>query len=103
MTVLKSLILIISIIILLALFGVKYWTESPEPDSVPTMDVVQSNVVKNLPENAGISELMDAMTMYKVKEPWDAMQFELDSVRGDKVRLDQLRGKIVLLSFWTTW
>ena len=32
-----------------------------------------------------------------------APNFELTLVDGSKVRLDELRGKVVLLNFWATW
>lgn len=32
-----------------------------------------------------------------------ASDFELRSLKGDKVRLSDFRGKVVLINFWTTW
>ncbi|MBI5058001.1 MAG: redoxin domain-containing protein [Nitrospirae bacterium] len=46
---------------------------------------------------------MQAMNMNPFAKPVMAEDFELTSVKGEKVRLSQYRGKVVLLSFWTTW
>lgn len=32
-----------------------------------------------------------------------AQAFELEDLKNKKVRLDDFRGKVVLLVFWTTW
>ncbi|MBI4849057.1 MAG: redoxin domain-containing protein [Nitrospirae bacterium] len=46
---------------------------------------------------------MQSMNMKPFAKPVMAEDFELTSVKGEKVRLSQYRGKVVLLSFWTTW
>lgn len=53
--------------------------------------------------NARVAELMQSMNMKPFAKPVMAEDFELTSVKGEKVRLSQYRGKVVLLSFWTTW
>lgn len=35
--------------------------------------------------------------------PLPASDFELASLNGGKIRLSDLRGKVVLINFWTTW
>lgn len=54
-------------------------------------------------EAPGIAELLASMNMYHFTEPVEAPEFELESLDGNKVRLSQYRGKVVLLSFWATW
>ena len=50
-----------------------------------------------------VTELLDAMQMYQFGAVQEAPSFELLSVTGEKVSLNQYRGKVVLLSFWATW
>jgi hypothetical protein len=50
-----------------------------------------------------VSELLNALNMYRFDTVQKAPSFELMSVTGEKVSLNQYRGKVVLLSFWTTW
>lgn len=50
-----------------------------------------------------IAELMKTVGVYHFERQVPAPQFDLKSVRGDTLSLDQFRGKVVLLSFWTTW
>ena len=52
---------------------------------------------------AGIADLLAAMNMYYFRDAPRAPDFELPSVTGGKISLSQYRGKVVLLSFWTTW
>jgi cytochrome oxidase Cu insertion factor (SCO1/SenC/PrrC family) len=50
-----------------------------------------------------IAELLEAANVYKFENPVKAPDFNLTSVKGSDIGLNQYRGKIVLLSFWTTW
>jgi len=50
-----------------------------------------------------VTELLDAMKMYRFGSVQEAPSFELLSVTGEKVSLNQYRGKVVFLSFWATW
>jgi len=50
-----------------------------------------------------IGELLEAANVYKFDNPVKAPDFNLTSVKGSDIGLNQYRGKIVLLSFWTTW
>jgi hypothetical protein len=62
---------------------------------------------EKLPEtgevDSRIAELLDSMKMYRFDSVQQAPSFHLTSVAGAAVSLDQYRGKVVLLSFWTTW
>ena len=46
---------------------------------------------------------MNALDIYRMEEPREAPDFDLDSLSGQRGRLSQYRGKYVLLTFWTTW
>jgi cytochrome oxidase Cu insertion factor (SCO1/SenC/PrrC family) len=74
--------------------------------SVETGNVLEATALsapKTAIAEATVPELMEALDMYRIKEPWDAPDFELSALDGEKVELSQLRGNVVLLSFWTTW
>jgi thiol-disulfide isomerase/thioredoxin len=40
---------------------------------------------------------------YKARRPVPAADFELRTLAGQKLRLSDFRGKVVLVNFWTTW
>ncbi len=50
-----------------------------------------------------IAELMTSMNMNALAEPYEMPDFTLNSIGGESVQLGQLRGNVVLLSFWATW
>lgn len=45
----------------------------------------------------------DALRLQRYESPKPAPAFELPALDGRPVRLADLRGKVVLLFFWTTW
>jgi len=51
-----------------------------------------------------IADLLELMNMVEPSAGFvNAPGFELVSLAGETVSLEQLRGKAVLLGFWTTW
>ena len=48
-------------------------------------------------------DLMAAAGVTKFKEGISAPPFTLEDVTGRSVKLEDFRGKIVLLNFWATW
>jgi len=54
-------------------------------------------------ERPPLSEQLSALDIYHFKEPAEAPDFELPSIEGKSVSLSHYRGKVVLISFWTTW
>ncbi len=73
--------------------GLKNWIGKPT-------EVIGSSLP---PKKVGISDLMESMDIYSLKEPQKAPDFELMSIEGDPVQLSQYHGKVVLVSFWATW
>ena len=54
-------------------------------------------------QTGNIKNLLESMNMYHFKDPVKAPGFELSSVDGKLISLDQYRGSVVLISFWATW
>ena len=50
-----------------------------------------------------MSALMASMSIQQVPEPVTSPDFNLMSVAEQEIKLSDHRGKVVLLSFWTTW
>ncbi|MEN8262532.1 MAG: hypothetical protein ABFR82_03640 [Nitrospirota bacterium] len=54
-------------------------------------------------QTGSIKNLLESMNMYYFEDPVKAPGFELSSVDGKLINLDQYRGNVILLSFWATW
>ncbi len=54
-------------------------------------------------QTGSIKNLLESMNMYYFKDPVKAPGFELSSVDGKLINLEQYRGNVILLSFWATW
>jgi cytochrome oxidase Cu insertion factor (SCO1/SenC/PrrC family) len=53
---------------------------------------------------AGVpASLLDALQLTRPAERLAAPTFELPDLVGKRVRLEDLRGRVVLLYFWATW
>jgi cytochrome oxidase Cu insertion factor (SCO1/SenC/PrrC family) len=50
-----------------------------------------------------IADMVTSMNLYAFNEIVKAPDFELMSVKGERVSLSQHRGQVILLSFWATW
>ena len=70
-------------------------------NNVDTLEVKKSGELTEA--DLRIGELLEAANVYKFDNPVKAPDFNLTSVKGSNVGLNQHRGNIVLLSFWTTW
>ena len=61
----------------------------------------------DIPESSAsavdMSRLMSAMNLYALSPPETAPDFALMSLDGSRIQLSELRGNVVLLSFWATW
>ena len=53
--------------------------------------------------NASGDELFSKMQVIKPKTRMEAPPFELTSVDGSVKKLDDFKGKVILLNFWATW
>ena len=51
----------------------------------------------------GAPDLPGAPALAKLENGSLANDFELDNLEGEKVRLSDLRGKVVVVNFWATW
>jgi cytochrome oxidase Cu insertion factor (SCO1/SenC/PrrC family) len=52
---------------------------------------------------ASAQDLMDSMRISRVTDKVKAPDFMLSDLEGNRVRLSDHRGKVVMLNFWTTW
>jgi peroxiredoxin len=52
---------------------------------------------------APAASLVQAAGLRAIDEPRPAAEFELPSLNGQVLRLQDQRGKVVLLNFWATW
>jgi len=69
----------------------------------PQKALLQDDNVK-LTGDETVTDLLDLMVMRKPSiEFVKAPGFELTSITGEQVSLEQFRGKAVLLGFWATW
>lgn len=48
-------------------------------------------------------DLMSAARVLQFKERMSAPEFAIEDVQGNRVKLEDFRGKVVLLNFWATW
>ena len=61
------------------------------------------NSAESVNARASVADLMSSLNIQHITKPVSAPDFELPSVKGEQVSLSKYRGKVILLSFWTTW
>jgi hypothetical protein len=85
-------IIVISLIIGGIYGGMKDWSKASPPETV-----------HNEISNTDMSALMASMSIQQPQKPLTPPDFNLLSVAEEEIKLSDHRGKVVLLSFWTTW
>ncbi len=53
--------------------------------------------------SAAVQDPMTTVGAFKFKEGTVAPDFVIENLAGDRVKLEDFRGKVVLLDFWATW
>lgn len=85
---------IIVLSLLAALFlKIKTDKQSTEAPGIATSPAVSSS----------LPEMLASLNLIGPAETKKAPEFELFSLKGEKISLSQFRGKAVMLSFWATW
>jgi cytochrome oxidase Cu insertion factor (SCO1/SenC/PrrC family) len=54
-------------------------------------------------DNSPDQDMMASMKITRIAESPKAPDFVLKDLEGKSYRLSDLRGKVVLVNFWTTW
>ena len=52
---------------------------------------------------APLASLVQAAGLRAIDEPQSAADFQLPNLNGQQLRLQDQRGKVILLNFWATW
>jgi len=65
--------------------------------------VFDTHPLASAPGSDNIDRLMDDMGVFGYPLSTDLFEVKLSNTAGRYVRLDDFRGKIVFLNFWTTW
>ncbi len=86
------------IMALIIIIGGVYAGLKEKPAASPAISVINNGLKHN-----GTFDLMESIGIQQFTEFVKAPDFELVSIKGEKHRLSQYRGKVVLLSFWATW
>ncbi|RMG00798.1 MAG: hypothetical protein D6726_10720 [Nitrospirae bacterium] len=94
----QALMLVAGLFLLGAFFGAQYLS-----DKNNTPSPVYSEKTIRVSESSSLADIMSYLNIYQVKEPWPAPEFRLPSLGGDLIDFGSMRGKYVLLAFWTTW
>ncbi len=85
-------------LMLILLAGLYAWQKSQHEESV-----VDTDKSASAHTDQSVAELLTSMNMHPFADQVQAPDFELTSPAGERVKLSQYRGKIVLISFWATW
>ena len=73
--------------------GMRDWLNaSPNPETT-----------HNETSSKDMAALMASMSIQQLPEPVTAPDFNLLSLAEEEIKLSEHRGKVILLSFWTTW
>ena len=51
----------------------------------------------------GETHFMESLSLIRFDEKVKAQNFALEDLSGNKVHLEDYRGKVIFLNFWTTW
>lgn len=89
-----QLFFLLTIIIVGIIYGGSVgWTISSQKNTGPLSETIHTDIIN----------LMDSMNILRLSETQAAPEFDLLSLAEERIDLRQLRGKVVMLSFWATW
>lgn len=105
----KNVFLVVAcLLIIVALGSIPFVGRKDKAKALPDTASKEKSILEGadtlLLVNASVAELIDFIDMREPPPEFEtAPGFELLSITGEKVSLEQYRGKTVLLGFWTTW
>jgi cytochrome oxidase Cu insertion factor (SCO1/SenC/PrrC family) len=83
--------------------GARTWRIPASALVVAFVALLSFNLDAKSREITSDQDLMASMKITRIAESPKAPDFVLQDLEGKSYRLSDLRGKVVLVNFWTTW
>lgn len=102
----RIIILMMAVLIALTFSGCKDLNKNVAETSegMETKETIKTTETRETAESAKTTETTkNTEKTYDFSEGTEAMDFEVELLTGEKVKLSDYRGKVVLLNFWATW